>query len=253
MWWYSTESGSRGVFIVQVGDDGTATIGLVYGSYEIQMWIARWNLQGDVLTFTPVRSLDGDDRPSTVQITFEDDTLVISEPENNPVLTMYPGPHPEADLQGNTLSGTVTYSDGPYDEIVVLAYRFEDREGSDNPAPVIRGASALLVEGQWRISGLDDGDWSVEAIVLKYSGGSVRIPGDGDLLEGKYNDVLIGTLSDGTYTDESGVGAKTPPPDPENSFSLEGGQVVTGVDLVPMPTVTAVDTATWGKVKRRSR
>ena len=114
--------------------------------------------------------------------------------------------------------------------------------------PVVHGAAILLVEGEWQILGLDDGVWSVEAIVIKYSGDSAVVVG-GSILPGG----VMGAVNDGSYGDGDVV-AKTTPGDLSNSFPLEGGQqVVTGIDLAPRSSETAVEATTWGEVKARSR
>ena len=264
-WWYlasqladESESSEFGdsVIVVRVRDDGMMTFSFVADSYQLQMLYARWELEGDRLTFTPVRSLgepEPSELPSTVMVAFEGEALNISDPASGfTFLTMQPGIPPQAMPEGNALSGTVTYSDGPFDEIVVVAYRFESMEGREDMFPVVGGAAVLLREGEWQILGLDDGAWSVEAIVLKHSGDSTNIVG-GSVLSGGVNGSIFTAVNDGSYSDGSDVVAKTAPPDLSNSFSLQGGQHMAGIDLAPMSSGTAVEATTWGEVKVRSR
>ncbi len=263
-WWYpanlmpdeSESSEAYGAIIVRIRDDGSMTFSFEADSYQFQMLYARWELEDDRLTFTPVRVLgetEPPDPPSIVMIAFEGEALNISDPASGfTFLTMQPGVPPEAVPEGNALSGTVTYSDGPFDEIVVVAYRFESMEGSEDMFPVVGGAAVLLEQGEWRILGLDDGAWSVEAIVLRHSGDSTRIVG-GSVLSGGVNGSLFAAVNDGSYDDGSNVVAKTAPPDLSNSFSLQGGQHMMGIDLAPMASGTAVEATTWGEVKARSR
>ena len=261
-WWFSasqladeSESSEFGdsVIIVRIRDDGIMTFNFVGGSYQLQMVYARWELEGDEFTYTPVRSLgepEPSEPPSTVMIAFEDEALVLTDPASGiPFLSLQPGIPPQAIPEGNALSGTVTYSDGLFDEIVVVAYRFESLEGSEDMFPVVHGAAILLVEGEWQILGLEDGVWSVEAIVIKYSGDSAVVVG-GSILPGGG---VMDAVNDGSYGDADVV-AKTAPGDFSNSFPLKGGQqVVTGIDLAPRSSETAVEATTWGEVKARSR
>ncbi len=257
-WWYPADqsagaSESDGVIIVRVRDDGIVTFSFAAGSYRFQMVYARWELEGDKFTLTPVRSLgevEPSVPPSTVMVAFEDEALVLTDPASGfAVLTMQPGIPPQAIPDGNALSGTVTYSGGPYDEIVVVAYRLETHE----MLPVAYGSAILLEQGEWQILGLGNGYWSVQAIVLKHSGDGTDVVG-GSILSGGVSGSILGALNDGSYGEESDVVAKTTDADLSDRFLLEGRQqVVTGIALAPIPSRTVVETTTWGEVKARSR
>ena len=228
--WYSVEeqdSSESDVMVLQFRDDGFMTLREISfqegGSLQWESLYARWELENDSLTVAPVRDEDGSSSPSvTVMIAFEDEALILPEPDSDERYTFQPGGiPPEAIPEGNALHGTVTYSDGPYYWILVAAYKFESRDGGEDVSLVDHGGAILLVGGEWDIWGLDDGAWFISATVFGEDGdavaGSIIVSEAGDAIPVTVNGIINETVS---LADFDGI-------------SLEGGQqVVTGIDIV---------------------
>ena len=155
------------VGILRFRDDGTMTLSILQGSFYVQVLYARWELEKDSLTLILVRSLDElDSSSSSAMIAFEDEALIIVDPDSDERYTYQSGGiPPEAIPEGNALHGTVTYSDGPYDGIMIGAFKFE----SEDASLYEHGAAFLLVPGEWEIWGLEDGAWFVGAAVYRES------------------------------------------------------------------------------------
>ncbi len=227
-WWrQADEPESSGVdaVVLRFRDDGFMTSRLISfqegGSQEWEVLYARWELENDSLTITLVQDEDGLSSLSfTVMIAFEDEALILPEPYSDERYTYQPGGiPPEAIPEGNALSGTVTYSDGPYNGILVAAYKFESRDGGEDVFLVDHGGAVLLVGGEWDIWGLDDGVWFVWATVFGEDGdavaGSIVVSEAGDVIA----DVMLEDLETISLADFDGI-------------PLEGGQqVVTGIDI----------------------
>ncbi len=261
-WWNSQRhelldllgvSAPGGGIVWRFRDDGSMTysiMAIMAGSYQFQILYARWELEDDRLTLIPLSSLFGPGPSFTVMIAFEDEALIIPDPYSGERITFQPGGiPPEAIPEGNALSGTVTYSDGSYDWIAVLPYKFENwhevwgDDGDDLlsyfPSPPYGGAF-MYVEGEWQIFGLEDGVWFVTFIVVDEDAGG------GDHI------VAIGTIVSeaGDFIVASEEDSETVSPADFDGISLEGGQqVVTGLDIVLRASGTTVEAAAWGEVK----
>ena len=234
------------VFVIRFRDDGIVTFSFLGDSYQLDLDYARWELENDGLTITPVRGEDewGNPPPSESLIfTFEDEALILADdPDSDERYTLsraarrHPSP-PE----GNALHGTVTYSDGPHDHIFVKAYKFESYYGRDTF--VVHGAAFMLVQGEWDIWGLGDGVWFVEVTVFRDSG-------DGTYGFVELDSLLSFTIGDTFILEYYGYNPHIVASSTVGGISLEGGrQVVTGIDIVPMPFETTVEATAWGDVK----
>ena len=239
--WYTADQDSSefdGVGIFRFRDDGIMTAGVFAGSYELQLYSGRWELEGDSLTLTDVRFLTPDEDTDLSEfdmpamITFEDEALILTDPAGGERLIFQPGIPPQAIPEGNALHGTVTYSDGPYDEILVVARKFEN-EGAP---PDVHGAAFLLVGGEWQILGLDDGVWFVQAVAFR---DDTMVAGS--LVVSKEGDVIAGVNVD-PFMEEENV---TIPFADHPGIPLEGGdQVVAGIDIVLRAFGTPVEAST---------
>ena len=258
-WWIPTDESESVGGVWRFRDDGIMTVRIMYspsalGSIQTaDNLYARWELENDRLTVTPVR-LWGNFDPSglsrTFMIAFEDEALILTEPDSDERYTFQPGGiPPEAIPEGNALHGTVAYSDGPYHWIEVGAFKLE-KDGEDVFA-VLGAAAILLVEGEWEFFGLDDGAWFVVAFAV-YEGeeGEDNYVASG-IIASEAGDVIDGPIVDGIFSDGGDevldikillAGF--------NGILLGGGQqVVTGIDIVLRAPGTTVEAVAWGEVK----
>ena len=245
-WWRPEDESESVGMVLRFRDDGFMTIRKMFsfegGSSQYETLYARWELENDSLTVAPIRDEDGSSIPSfTVMIAFEDEALILPELDSDERYTFQPGGiPPEAIPEGNALSGTVAYSDGPYYGIVVVAFKFESGE-------VFQGSrAALLVEGEWELFGLEDGVWFVGAFVFREEDDTIVASA---FIVSEAGDVIVVPVEDddfgffffnadfADFADFDGI-------------SLEGGQqVMTGIDIVLRAPGTAVEAAAWGDVK----
>ncbi len=234
-WWSpADESDSLELvgLVLRFRDDGFMTIrGMLEGtgSFQWEMLYARWELENDSLTVAPIREPDRSPRPSfivmiafedealilpMIALDFEDGALILPELDSDERITFQPGGiPPEAIPEGNALHGTVTYSDGPYDRLLVLALKPESGE-------VFEGSVAvLLVEGEWELFGLEDGTWFVEAQAFREGDGVIAA----DIIVNEAGDAIPVPVGDNDLSDLADF----------DGIPLEGGdQVVTGIDIV---------------------